>query len=190
MRLVAETNEYKKAIFDMLKDSFRVDFSHYKPSTINRRINRRMVISQKETLKNYTEYLKSDPQELQALYDSMLIGVTSFFREPSTFNVLQHSVYPKILAHRATDDPVTVWVPGCSTGEETYSIAISLQEYLETQGIKHLAIKILGSDVNQKSLGKACEGQNIKYLLQSPKVKFTLLSLRIGILRRKEPAIG
>ncbi len=155
---MAGNNEYKNIIFDMLRCSARVDFSHYKQSTINRRINRRMVITQKEALQSYIEFLKSDPKELQALYDSMLIGVTSFFREPHTFKTLQQKVYPEILAHRNSDDPVTVWVPGCSTGEETYSIAISLKEFLETQRVLNVTIKILGTDVNRNSLVKAREG--------------------------------
>jgi two-component system CheB/CheR fusion protein len=100
-----KSKENKKAIFTLLKHSFNVDFTHYKSLTIYRRINRRMVITQKETLESYTEYLQSNPQELKALYDSMLIAVTSFFREPSTFSMLQRKVNPKILTHRTADDP-------------------------------------------------------------------------------------
>ncbi len=84
----------------MLKASFGVDFTHYKETTINRRITRRMVINKTENMKEYVEYLRTHPNELQALFDDLLIGVTSFFREPKTFETLKEKVFPELVKNR------------------------------------------------------------------------------------------
>jgi two-component system, chemotaxis family, CheB/CheR fusion protein len=151
-----------QTVFSLLKTAFGVDFSHYKEATINRRITRRMVISQKNNLKDYVEHLKTHPKELQALFNDMLIGVTSFFREPETFKLLAEKVYPELLKIRTPNMPIRVWIPGCSTGEEVYSIAISLQEFLESNARADVTIQIFGTDVNERNIERARQGIYLK----------------------------
>jgi two-component system CheB/CheR fusion protein len=150
--------EFTKAIFTMLKTSFGVDFTHYKESTISRRIARRMVINQTETLKDYAAFLRSHPKELQALFDDMLIGVTSFFREPQTFDIMTEKMFPEFLKNRQHDNAIRIWAPGCSTGEEVYSIAITIQEFLEDRNIPDQAVQIFGTDVNERNIERARQG--------------------------------
>ena len=150
--------EGDQTIFTLLKSAFGVDFTHYKEATITRRITRRMVINQIDRVKEYIDYLKSHPAELQALFDDMLIGVTSFFREPGTFDLLKEKVYPELIKIRTPNSPIRVWVPGCSTGEEVYSVAITLQEFFESKSIANVTIQIFGTDVNDKNIEKARQG--------------------------------
>ncbi|MCW3999672.1 MAG: PAS domain-containing protein [Candidatus Bathyarchaeota archaeon] len=150
--------EYNKAIFTMLKTNFSVDFTHYKESTISRRIARRMVINQIDNLKNYVTFLRSHPRELQALFDDMLIGVTSFFREPQTFNIMTEKIFPEFIKTRQRDIPIRIWVPGCSTGEEVYSIAVTIQEFLEEKNIADQSVQIFGTDVNDRNVERARQG--------------------------------
>ncbi|MGA3059396.1 MAG: CheR family methyltransferase, partial [Candidatus Bathyarchaeia archaeon] len=147
-----------KKIYLMLKVAFGTDFTHYKETTMNRRITRRMAINKTAELKTYLEYLKTHPVELQALFDDLLIGVTSFFREPKTFLALKEKVFPEIIKKKSQSEPVRVWVPGCSTGEEVYSLAIGIQEYLEEKLILDVKIQIFGTDVNEKNIEKARQG--------------------------------
>jgi two-component system CheB/CheR fusion protein len=118
-----------KKIIMMLKTSFGVDFTHYRDTTIDRRITRRMVITKTETTKAYIEYLQKHPSELQLLFDDLLIGVTSFFREPDTFKALKEKVLPELVQKKGSNKSIRVWIPGCSSGEEVYSFAITLQEF-------------------------------------------------------------
>ena len=147
-----------KKIYLKLKVAFGTDFIHYKETTMNRRITRRMVINKTTDLKTYLEYLQTHPIELQALFDDLLIGVTSFFREPKTFLAMKEKVFPEIIKKKSQSEPVRVWVPGCSTGEEVYSLAIAIQEYLEENIILDAKIQIFGTDVNEKNIEKARQG--------------------------------
>jgi two-component system CheB/CheR fusion protein len=147
-----------KKIYVMLKVAFGTDFTHYKETTMKRRITRRMVINKTTDLKTYLDYLETHPVELQALFDDLLIGVTSFFREPKTFLALKEKVFPEIIKKKSQSEPVRVWVPGCSTGEEAYSLAIAIQEYLEEKVILDVKIQIFGTDVNEKNIEKARQG--------------------------------
>jgi two-component system, chemotaxis family, CheB/CheR fusion protein len=122
----------QQTVFSPLKSAFGADFSHYKESTINRRITRRMVINQVSELKEYAEYIRTNPKELQALFDDMLIGVTNFFRDPQTFVILEEKIFPSILKNRTTNEPIRIWIPRCSTGEEVYSIVIALEESIDS----------------------------------------------------------
>ena len=117
-----------------------------------------MVINHVDKMNNYVEYLRTHPNELEALYNDMLIGVTSFFREPETFQALKDTVFQGLIKNRLSKDPVRVWIPGCSTGEEAYSFAIAIQEYLEENSINDLQIQIFGTDVNEKNIEKARQG--------------------------------
>jgi two-component system CheB/CheR fusion protein len=150
-------SDFKKIIM-MLKTSFGVDFTHYRETTVNRRITRRMVITKTENMKEYVEYLRTQPSEKQALFDDMLIGVTSFFREPDAFLALKEKFFPLLVQDRSPDEPVRVWVPGCSTGEEVYSLAIVLQEFLEEKVITKIRVQIFGTDANEKNIEKARQG--------------------------------
>jgi two-component system, chemotaxis family, CheB/CheR fusion protein len=155
-QLEEEEDGYKN-ILSLLKISFNVNFSTYKESTINRRISRRMAIHQIEKLKDYMKLLRSDRVELQALFDDLLIGVTSFFREPETFQVLAEKVYPEIFKERLPETTIRVWVPGCATGEEVYSVALSLREFTEKIGAI-TSIQIFGTDISDKNIEKARAG--------------------------------
>ena len=152
----SETSTRK--ILIMLKTAFGVDFTHYKETTIKRRIARRMVINKIENEKNYVELLHAKPNELNALFDDLLIGVTSFFREPKTFEALKEKVFPELIKNISPNGSIRVWVPGCSTGEEVYSLAIALQEFLEEKAIPDLRVQIFGTDANEKNIEKARQG--------------------------------
>jgi two-component system CheB/CheR fusion protein len=134
-----------------------VDFVDYKMATIRRRILRRININHIEDLRDYVKLLHRNPQEVEALYRDVLINVTSFFRNPDVFDSIHGIVYPKILGDRQHSDPVRVWVPGCSTGEETYSHAISLVETLSELRIE-VPIQIFGTDLSESAIQKARTG--------------------------------
>ena len=146
-----------KDIFRLLKNFSKVDFVDYKVATIRRRILRRMNINQIDELLDYVKLLHPNAEEVEALYRDVLINVTSFFRNPEVFDSLREVVYPKILADRSPNEPVRVWVPGCSTGEETYSHAISLVEALSELRIE-LPIQIFGTDLSETAIQKARAG--------------------------------
>ncbi|MDW7772124.1 MAG: chemotaxis protein CheB [Desulfobulbaceae bacterium] len=144
-------------IFMLLRTSTGVDFTHYKHSTVRRRIHRRMLLHQIEGLDQYVRYLQENPSETGSLYQDILINVTSFFRDPDTFNALKNTVFPKILEGRSSDIPIRVWVPGCSTGEEAYSLAISFAEFNEERGISH-PVQFFASDIDDIAIERARQG--------------------------------
>src|ERR1019366_6061526 len=124
-------------LFGLLRESTGVDFTNYKHTTLHRRIRRRMAVHKVEKLKDYLRFIGRKPEELDELYRDLLIHVTGFFREPATFLALRKHVYPKLFEGRKPDNPIRVWVAGCSTGEEAYSIAITLLEYLWGHSRRH-----------------------------------------------------
>ena len=146
-----------REVFRMLRAFSRVDFGEYKAATIRRRILRRMQINQTGGLGDYVKFLQRNPQEVEALYRDVLINVTSFFRNAEVFESLRENVYPKLLANREASEPVRVWVPGCSTGEETYSHAISLVETLSELRLE-VPIQIFGTDLSETAIQKARNG--------------------------------
>jgi two-component system CheB/CheR fusion protein len=146
-----------KDVFRLLKGYSKVDFVDYKVATIRRRIMRRMNINHINELPDYVKLLHRNPQEVEALYRDVLINVTSFFRNPEVFDSLHENVYPKVLSDRSTSEPVRVWVPGCSTGEETYSHAISLVETLSELRIE-VPIQIFGTDLSENAIQRARAG--------------------------------
>ena len=121
-----------KKIFVLLRARTGHDFSQYKPSTIQRRIERRMAVHQIETIDGYVKFIQQTSAEVDALFRDMLIGVTGFFRDPEAFKALEEQVIPKLFAGKSADAAIRIWVPGCSTGEEAYSLAILLAERQET----------------------------------------------------------
>ncbi|HEX7842624.1 MAG TPA: chemotaxis protein CheB [Kofleriaceae bacterium] len=147
-------------ICGLLRMHTGIDFRSYKPSTIRRRIGRRMAMKQLERLGDYLALLNDNPTEIRALTEGMLIHVTSFFRDPEVFDALKTDVFPEILRHKGTDAPaIRIWVPGCSTGEEVYSIAIVLAEVLG-EDLHRASIQIFGSDVSAAAIDKA---RNARY---------------------------
>jgi two-component system CheB/CheR fusion protein len=146
-----------KDVFRLLKGYSKVDFVDYKVATIRRRILRRMNINHINELRDYVKLLHRNPQEVEALYRDVLINVTSFFRNPDVFDSLHEAVYPKLLGDRPHSEPVRLWVPGCSTGEETYSHAISLVETLSELRIE-VPIQIFGTDLSENAIQKARTG--------------------------------
>ena len=146
--------EYLKKVFIILRNSTGTDFSLYKRSTIERRILRRMVLHKIDKLPEYVEYMIKTSGEAENLFQDILISVTEFFRDPETFDVLKHKVYPRIAEFKDADEPWRLWVPGCSTGEESFSIAISLLEFLREASIGS-PIQIFATDLNPKAIGKA-----------------------------------
>ncbi|MFB3890294.1 MAG: chemotaxis protein CheB [Candidatus Bathyarchaeia archaeon] len=153
---VEEADSFQN-ILAMLKLSFGVNFSAYKESTLNRRISRQMVLHQIDKIEDYVNSLRSDRNVLQALFDDLLIGVTSFFREPDTFQVLAEQVFPILVKNRSPETPIRIWVPGCATGEEVYSIALALREFQEKEGNVQ-PIQIFGTDISVKNIEKARAG--------------------------------
>jgi two-component system, chemotaxis family, CheB/CheR fusion protein len=145
-------------VFRLLRRATKVDFSEYKPPTIGRRIQRRMVLHKIEKLSDYVSLLHRDRAEVNALYQDLLINVTSFFRNPDAFDALKQTVYPAILQMRGSSSvPVRIWVPGCSTGEETYSHAISLMEFLGEERTE-VPIQIFGTDLSETAIQRARAG--------------------------------
>ncbi len=146
-----------REIFGLLRNATGVDFSLYKPGTIQRRTQRRMALLKMENLGHYAEFIRQHPDELAALFQDILINVTSFFREPATFEAIRSQVLPAIFKDRSPADPVRIWVPGCATGEEAYSIAICLNEYINEAGVS-TQIQIFGTDLSEWALEKARAG--------------------------------
>jgi two-component system, chemotaxis family, CheB/CheR fusion protein len=141
------------AVYRMLEDEFGLDFTHYKPSTVTRRIERRLQLARSTDLQAYVERLRGERDELDVLYRDLLIGVTRFFRNEEAFAVLEHRVLPELLRGGRPDVPFRVWVAGCATGEEAYSLAIVLHELTSRYGQR--PVKIFATDVHRGSLEHA-----------------------------------
>jgi two-component system CheB/CheR fusion protein len=133
------------------------DFSKYKRSTILRRIMRRMQVTRAEDLTSYYEFLRDNPEEAQALLADLLISVTTFFRDADAFEALKQQVIPQVLDGKDMSENVRVWVPGCATGEEAYSVAMILLEEASRREVRP-AIQVFGSDLDARALALAREG--------------------------------
>ncbi|MEY3289185.1 MAG: hypothetical protein RLZZ419_1427 [Pseudomonadota bacterium] len=144
-------------IFVLLRGQTGHDFSQYKPKTIYRRIERRMAVQQIDTIHLYLKFLQQNPAEVNALFADLLIGVTNFFRDPDAFLALEKQVIPALFTDRPINNVIRIWSPGCSTGEEAYSIAILFQEYLETikQSYK---VQIFATDIDRQAIATARSG--------------------------------
>ena len=140
-------------LFSLLRAKTKVDFTYYKPSTITRRVERRIAVTQSDDLDAYVRYAGQTPAEITALYRELLIGVTSFFRDPSVWSILREQVLPKLFAESSKSE-MRFWVAGCSTGEEAYTLAISCREALESTGLAR-DIKIFATDVDRNAITKA-----------------------------------
>jgi len=144
-------------LFRIVKQVSGVDFSDYKSGTIQRRILRRMALNKIEKLSDYIAYVREHRSEADALYQDILINVTSFFRNPESFEALKQVVYPALLKNRAQNDVIRVWVPGCSTGEEAYSHAIALMEFLSDLRAE-FTVQVFGTDLSETAIQRARAG--------------------------------
>jgi len=141
----------------LLRSASGVDFTFYKKSTIKRRLARRMALHKIERMAAYLKFMEGNRAEIDALFQEILIHVTSFFREPGAFLALQQKIIPQMVANKHAREPIRVWVPGCSTGEEAYSIAICLLERLGDQAADK-PIQIFGTDISDTAIDKARTG--------------------------------
>ncbi|MEO8131481.1 MAG: chemotaxis protein CheB, partial [Bryobacteraceae bacterium] len=144
-------------LFRLLRTSSGVDFSYYRKPTIKRRLARRMAARKIERLGAYLKLLESSREELEALFREFAIGVTDFFRDPDVFLTLRKKILPQILAAKSAGEPLRIWVTGCSTGEEAYSIAICALEHLGEKAAD-TPIQIFGTDISDAAIGKARAG--------------------------------
>jgi len=143
------------------------DFSGYKPATFFRRVQRRMQVLQIESLEAYLECLKTAPAEVRLLFQDLLISVTSFFRDPAAFTILEQQVIPQLFEGKSEHDEVRVWVPGCATGEEAYSLGVLLLEHAAQLGPKSPGVRIFASDIDGRALAIARKGRYPSVLLES-----------------------
>ena len=144
-------------IFNLLRATTGVDFTHYKPGTIRRRTMRRMALHKFDTPDHYVRHLKAHRSELDLLFQDMLINVTAFFREPAAFDAIRARVLPAIFKNRKPEETVRVWVPGCATGEEAYSVAICLLEYIGEARL-NVPVQVFGTDLSDSALETARAG--------------------------------
>ncbi|MBD2681753.1 MULTISPECIES: CheR family methyltransferase [Nostoc] len=144
-------------IFSLLRTTTGVDFTEYKPASLERRIQRRIMLYKLDSLAAYAEYLQTHGDEIQALYEEILIHVTSFFRDPHVFEKLKTQIFPIISQNKASDVPLRIWVAGCSTGEEVYSLAICLLEFFSDRATVP-SIQIFATDISETAISKARTG--------------------------------
>ncbi|HET6527849.1 MAG TPA: CheR family methyltransferase, partial [Balneolaceae bacterium] len=156
--LPEDKEEVLSKILAQVRSKTEHDFTHYKRSTVLRRIERRMHINHVDTLAGYLSFLKDHPNEAQELFKDLLITVTNFFRDPEAFKAVENKVIPKLFKDKGPDDELRVWVPGCATGEEAYSIAMLLREYAGTMDDSP-QIQVFATDVDEGALNHARQGR-------------------------------
>jgi two-component system CheB/CheR fusion protein len=152
-----QVQEQIARLFLLVRSAFGNDLTRYKPTTVERRIERRMTLHRMGNLEEYVKYVQGNPEELHALYRDMLIAVTNFFRDHEPFEQLKSKIFPRILEDKGSRLPIRIWVPACATGEEAYSIAIVLLESLGEKAID-LRVQIFGTDVDDQSIQHARRG--------------------------------
>ncbi len=152
-------------LLQLLHSSTGVDFNHYKFNTLYRRITRRMVLQKLDDLSQYVEFLQKTPVEVEALYQDILISVTSFFRDPESFEALKRVVFPRLLKERTRHEPVRIWTLGCSTGQEAYSLAMAYMEAADTVG-SPAPLQVFATDLNATNVERARAGVYPKEIAQ------------------------
>ena len=148
-----------RRILAALRRASQTDFAHYRPTTLHRRVQRRLAANGLASWSDYAALVEQNAEEAAALCDDFLIHVTSFFRDPEVFLALRTSVFPVLLDNRTGDTGLRVWIPGCSSGEEVYSLAISLLELLTEMDASDTPVKLFGTDVSGASIEKARAGK-------------------------------
>ncbi|MGC8525506.1 MAG: chemotaxis protein CheB, partial [Acidibrevibacterium sp.] len=146
-------------VITFLRGQTEHDFTHYKPGTLQRRIERRMAMAAlaADDVEGYLEILRTDQRERDLLIKDLLINVTSFFRDPRVFDVLAGQVIPSLIHGRGSDQPIRLWVAGCSTGEETYSLVMLFREAI-TAAKLNIRLQVFASDVDPEAVAAAREG--------------------------------
>jgi len=144
-------------ILAMLRQRIGVDFTQYKRPTLDRRIRRRMGLRRLETVRQYCDHLRHHPVEVQELFNDILIHVTGFFRDKAVFATLKKKIFPKLVMGRAPEEAIRFWVPGCSSGEEVYSLAIALVEFFAEKKAQ-FPVQLFGTDINMRALDRARAG--------------------------------
>jgi two-component system CheB/CheR fusion protein len=152
-------------VAQLLHQATGVDFSSYKWNTLYRRVTRRMVFCKVDSLGEYVRLLRQSPTEAEALYQDILIGVTSFFRDKESYEALKTEVFPRLLEGRSRHEPVRIWTLGCSTGQEAYSLIMAFTEAAEARGMP-AAIQLFATDLNPSSIEKARAGLYPKDIAQ------------------------
>ena len=155
--IIANTAKGLDRIFQLLNQHHNLDFSHYKATTVGRRIQRRVELMGLTSVEEYVEQLESTPEEINELYKDLLIGVTKFFRDPEAFEVIESEVIPKLITRLKPGQPIRFWVAGCASGEEAYSFAILLDEAVRKLEVSS-EIKIFATDAHHVSLHTAAKG--------------------------------
>lgn len=155
--LAPEDTNLRK-IFHMVRSKTGLDLTFYKPNTVRRRLTKRMAANKLKTLEAYAGLLREQPGEIEALYQDILINVTSFFRNPSSYETLKREVFPKLVKHHLGPDALRIWITGCSTGQEPYSVAMAYAEFAEDNAI-HAPIQIFATDINGAVLDRARVGR-------------------------------
>lgn len=155
-----------RRMFRLLKRECNIDFGNYKRGTIYRRVARRLALRNIDSVAHYLALLGDDAEEVRALCRDLLIRFTEFFRDPDTFAMLATTIFPRFADAGGADDPIRIWVAGCASGEEVYSIAISLLEYLSAHAI-HRAVQIFGTDISEDALETARAGRYIENIARN-----------------------
>ncbi|MEJ0081697.1 MAG: CheR family methyltransferase [Puia sp.] len=151
-----QEEDFKK-ILSLLRIRRGVDFTYYKQPTIRRRISRRIALSLHGNVSDYLIFLKENKPEMDILYQDLLIPVTEFFRDPGIFESVREKLLPELFKNKANYEPVRVWIAGCSTGEEAYSILMSLHEYLGDKA-SIFKIQVFATDISEAAIAKARTG--------------------------------
>ena len=160
-----EEESYRQ-ILALLRLRFGADFNYYKQTTIRRRILRRLAILKIEKVADYLEYLQQKREEQDILFQDILIPVTSFFRDEKTFENIYKTVFPELIKDKSSVNPLRIWVAGCSTGEEAYSMAICLYEFLSDK-LLSFKIQIFATDISEQAIAKARAGIYSKRQLEN-----------------------
>ena len=153
----SEEKIFEGGVLRVLRQRTGVDFTYYKSATIRRRLQRRLTLHKLDSMKEYLAYLRAHTAEARELFNDILIHVTGFFRDPAVFAILRRQVFPRLLRGKARQEGVRIWVPGCSTGEEVYSLAITLLEAMNEKKRFH-PVQIFGTDINEATLERARAG--------------------------------
>jgi two-component system, chemotaxis family, CheB/CheR fusion protein len=152
-----EVPDAMQKIYTLLRAQTGHDFSLYKPNTVWRRVERRMDVHRLDHISNYVRYLQKNPREVETLFKELLIGVTRFFRDPEAFEILKEKILPAYLGDKLENDPIRVWVPGCSSGEEAYSVAMIMSECTEALD-RHFNLQIFATDIDADAIAVARAG--------------------------------
>jgi two-component system CheB/CheR fusion protein len=155
----------RDTIYELLRNRAGHDFSGYKTKTFLRRVHRRMQVAQVDTIEAYVDRLRHDPPEVMNLFRDLLINVTSFFRDSETFEALNTLVIPKLFDGRGADETVRVWVPGCATGEEVYTLAMLMREHMDMLGASP-RVQLFATDIDEAALAIARAGRYPEALLE------------------------